>query len=269
MNNKTNKTIKEIYEKNKLSISYNEFISLIKQLQDSCENIDFDDMKNTKEIFDQNKLNSSFISQEINENSTLYLDTTDEQTHESLCELSSIESSNSNSGSNTLSFENDKIKIINYMDINEDNVSKILLDKSSNTSNSNDLSETLSYPSEFTSEKKSLKNDTLISYSSFPQSEIIKSMDFDKYKNLNDDENLNNLNNNYLELENKISNFDANNPIKYSKSSKTISSENSKNTKNNDNNTELGGKKINIKVNPKIEYLLDIDLNNNISITIG
>jgi hypothetical protein len=268
------KMAKEIYEKNKLSITYDEFVSLMEQLQNSFQTLYSNDTeyKCNNKIIDTDKslkISNSLISNEIEitDNSTLELNSNSSE----LNELSNMyESSKTKeiSESDLLSFGNNKIKIINYMDINEDNVSQISTDNLSE--NLLDKSSSISYPSEFTSDKKlNFNGDTLISYSSEQLKESQKI-----FKTNNDTIEKNNFN--YTSSKNNtstISNTDTNSntnssDIKLNKSLELTKMSNE--SKNNNINEILTQSinKINIKVNPNIKYNIDIDVDNNINISI-
>lgn len=235
MNNKN--IVKQFYEKekNKLSISYEEFILLIEQLYESFENINSVNSNNNVDI-------SSYKSIEITETSkTLELDDTDESTE--INSLSSEQSTIKTSDiSNSKLYENEEHNILNFINIEDNDLSKNLF-KSSNVSESK--TETLSYPSEFTSENyNNFFNNVNIS-SSFhelslsPQS-INKSQKNKKLTQL-------------TQLTDTTKSDKSNNSGIFLKSDKII-----KKTPN----------KININVNPNIEYNLNIDINNDIYISI-
>ena len=262
--------VKEIYEKekDKISISYDEFILLIEQLHKSFENINLvhtdsslvlSDMKTTDNLTivsadsSNSKTCESEETSELQESSKTFESIDTDNTYKSintnnlLYHLALGQSKKKTSDIvDTTIFENDEQNILNFINIEEDNLSKKSFKSSSKSQNVlENIIETLSYPSKFTSENDCAFFDEF-SISSYDTNKSQKNKQFDKQTQLTD-------------------------TTKSNKSNKSNKSIESNRTDIFLKNEKIAKKtnKINIKVNPNIEYSLNIDINNDICISIG
>ena len=240
-----NNVIKEIYKekKDKMDISYDEFISVINELYNSCELVNiYNLLKDINSSYEKKKSSEINLDlSEISENSLTKSSSTTNSSNEKL----SIESI----------FLNEKINVINTF--NNENFDSFFSSNLLNPTNSSSIDS----PSHITVENSSsIDSPSQISIeNSSNQSPHLKFNPKNFFKNTSKT----NKHNNYF----KIS---ENQKFNSSMNDKSISDKSifSKKTKNNKKQNSIQVGKINIKVNPNVKYDLDIDLNNNINISI-
>ena len=233
---------KDIYEKekDKLSISYNEFISIINELFNSSELMNKIIENNSKEIsITQTNLTSN--TNEISENSI----------HQSISTSSSSSSNNlviensdtiNSSTTDSLFFDNKKINILKNIQMNDDKTNEDL----NSSEIDNESLNSISTPSDFTIQKPSKLN---FNNNSLNDINFFESTEF------TDTTISSNSTNSII-----FTDFTINSELKKNIEQNKI--------KKNYNSKQIKLKNINIKINPKLKYNLNINFDDNIDITI-